>query len=61
MLLYEGVRIAEITLRPLPRIASAPLGGALCGIIALEFPQVCGCFSLCVYVMYVCDDWMGKR
>ncbi len=40
VLLYEGVRIAETTLRPLPRIVSAPLGGALCGVIALKFPQV---------------------
>mmetsp|Transcript_21002 Transcript_21002/g.58374 ORF Transcript_21002/g.58374 Transcript_21002/m.58374 type:complete len:766 (+) Transcript_21002:1061-3358(+) len=40
VLLYEGVRIAETTLRPIPRIVSAPLGGLLCGIIALEFPQV---------------------
>eukprot|EP00967_Tisochrysis_lutea_P157585 scaffold320132_cov19-Tisochrysis_lutea.AAC.1 len=29
VLLYEGVRIAETTLRPIPRIVSAPLGGAL--------------------------------
>lgn len=37
--LYEGVRVAELLLRPLPRTLSAPLGGALCGIIALKFPQ----------------------
>ena len=40
VLLYEGVRVSETALRPLPRWASAPLGGALCGIIAFKFPQV---------------------
>ena len=38
--LYEGVRISEIVLRPLPRMVSAPLAGALCGTIAFWFPQV---------------------
>ena len=38
--LYEGVRISEIALRPLPRWVSAPLAGAMCGIIAYRFPQV---------------------
>ena len=38
--LYEGVRISEIVLRPLPRMVSAPLAGALCGAIAYKFPQV---------------------
>uniref|UniRef100_A0A7S0RZ83 Chloride channel protein n=1 Tax=Chlamydomonas leiostraca TaxID=1034604 RepID=A0A7S0RZ83_9CHLO len=38
--LYEGVRVSEIALRPLPRYLSAPLAGALCGAIALSFPQV---------------------
>lgn len=38
--LYEGVRVSEIALRPLPRIVSAPLAGLLCGIIALQYPQV---------------------
>ena len=38
--LYEGVRISEIALRPLPRWVSAPLAGAMCGIIAYKFPQV---------------------
>ena len=42
MALYEGVRISEILLRPLPRIVSAPLAGALCGGIAYNFPQVRG-------------------
>eukprot|EP00775_Hariotina_reticulata_P005436 gene5436-5669_t len=40
VLLYEGVRVSEVVLRPLPRWASAPLGGALCGLIAFKFPQV---------------------
>jgi H+/Cl- antiporter ClcA len=40
VLLYEGIRVSEVILRPLPRWASAPLGGALCGIIAFKFPQV---------------------
>jgi H+/Cl- antiporter ClcA len=40
VMLYEGVRVSEVVLRPLPRWASAPLGGALCGIIAIRFPQV---------------------
>jgi H+/Cl- antiporter ClcA len=40
VLLYEGIRVSEVVLRPLPRWASAPLGGALCGIIAFKFPQV---------------------
>jgi H+/Cl- antiporter ClcA len=40
--LYEGVRVSEIFLRPLPRWVSAPLGGALCGLIAFWHPQV-GC------------------
>jgi hypothetical protein len=48
VLLYEGVRIAETTMRPLPRFVSAPLGGALCGIIALEYPQVCASVSMYV-------------
>ncbi|GFR48199.1 hypothetical protein Agub_g10016 [Astrephomene gubernaculifera] len=38
--LYEGVRVCEIALRPLPRWLSAPTAGALCGIIAYRFPQV---------------------
>ncbi|GIL50877.1 hypothetical protein Vafri_6854 [Volvox africanus] len=38
--LYEGVRVSEIALRPLPRWLSAPTAGALCGIIAYRFPQV---------------------
>ncbi|KAG2496243.1 hypothetical protein HYH03_005841 [Edaphochlamys debaryana] len=38
--LYEGVRVSEIALRPLPRWLSAPTAGALCGIIAYKFPQV---------------------
>jgi H+/Cl- antiporter ClcA len=38
--LYEGVRVSEIFLRPLPRYVSAPLGGALCGLIAFWHPQV---------------------
>ena len=38
--LYEGVRISEIVLRPLPRMVSVPLAGALCGAIAYKFPQV---------------------
>jgi len=54
VLLYEGVRIAETTLRPIPRIISAPLGGALCGIIALEYPQVCVCVCACACVCPVC-------
>jgi H+/Cl- antiporter ClcA len=41
VLLYEGIRVSEVVLRPLPRWASAPLGGALCGLIAFKFPQVC--------------------
>lgn len=40
VLLYEGVRVSEAVLRPLPRWVSAPLGGALCGLIAFKFPQV---------------------
>lgn len=40
VLLYEGIRVSEVILRPLPRWASAPLGGLLCGIIAFKFPQV---------------------
>jgi hypothetical protein len=40
VMLYEGVRASEIVLRPLPRWASAPLAGALCGAIAYKFPQV---------------------
>lgn len=40
VLLYEGVRVSEVVLRPLPRWASAPLGGAVCGLIAFKFPQV---------------------
>lgn len=39
-MLYEGVRVSEVALRPLPRSISAPLAGALCGAIALSFPQV---------------------
>lgn len=42
VLLYEGIRVSEVILRPLPRWASAPLGGLLCGIIAFKFPQVTG-------------------
>ncbi|KAG1659430.1 hypothetical protein FOA52_001101 [Chlamydomonas sp. UWO 241] len=38
--LYEGVRVSEIILRPLPRWISAPLAGAACGAIALAHPQV---------------------
>lgn len=38
--LYEGVRVSEFVMRPMPRWVSAPLAGALCGIIALQFPQV---------------------
>ncbi len=38
--LYEGVRVSEIALRPLPRWLSAPTAGVLCGIIAYRFPQV---------------------
>ncbi|KXZ55344.1 hypothetical protein GPECTOR_3g475 [Gonium pectorale] len=38
--LYEGVRVCEIALRPLPRYLSAPTAGVLCGIIAYRFPQV---------------------
>lgn len=38
--LYEGVRVSEVALRPLPRWVSAPLAGLLCGAIALQFPQV---------------------
>lgn len=38
--LYEGVRVCEVVLRPLPRYVSAPLAGALCGAIAFNFPQV---------------------
>ena len=34
------MRISEIALRPLPRWVSAPLAGAMCGIIAYKFPQV---------------------
>lgn len=40
VLLYEGVRVSEVVLRPLPRWVSAPLGGAVCGLIAFKFPQV---------------------
>ncbi len=40
VLLYEGVRVSEVALRPLPRLVSAPLAGALCGAIALKYPQV---------------------
>lgn len=40
VLLYEGVRVSETLLRPLPRWAGAPLGGAICGAIAFRFPQV---------------------
>ncbi|KAL6763955.1 chloride channel [Haematococcus lacustris] len=40
VLLYEGVRVSEVALRPLPRIISAPLAGAMCGAIALKFPAV---------------------
>ena len=42
VLLYEGVRVSELALRPLPRVISAPLAGALCGAIAYKFPQVGG-------------------
>eukprot|EP00195_Chlamydomonas_chlamydogama_P005828 CAMPEP_0202903764 /NCGR_PEP_ID=MMETSP1392-20130828/26154_1 /ASSEMBLY_ACC=CAM_ASM_000868 /TAXON_ID=225041 /ORGANISM="Chlamydomonas chlamydogama, Strain SAG 11-48b" /LENGTH=634 /DNA_ID=CAMNT_0049591089 /DNA_START=664 /DNA_END=2568 /DNA_ORIENTATION=+ len=38
--LYEGVRVSEIGLRPLPRYVSAPLAGAMCGVVAFGFPQV---------------------
>ncbi len=38
--LYEGVRVSEIALRPLPRYLSAPAAGALCGLIAYKFPAV---------------------
>ncbi|MEW5302860.1 MAG: hypothetical protein WDW36_005601 [Sanguina aurantia] len=38
--LYEGVRICEAALRPLPRWISAPAAGAFCGLIAYRFPQV---------------------
>lgn len=47
VLLYEGIRVSEVVLRPLPRWASAPLGGALCGLIAFKFPQVC--VQFCVH------------
>lgn len=40
--LYEGVRVSEIALRPLPRYLSAPAAGALCGLIAYKFPAVRG-------------------
>lgn len=40
VMLYEGVRVSEIALRPLPRVLSAPLAGIFCGIIAFWFPQV---------------------
>ena len=39
--LYEGVRVSEVLMRPLPRWISAPLAGALCGAVAYKFPQVC--------------------
>lgn len=55
VLLYEGVRVSEVVLRPLPRWMSAPLGGAVCGLIAFKFPQVSrlgsqkGCNMSCWY------------
>jgi hypothetical protein len=55
VLLYEGVRVSELALRPLPRIVSAPLAGAMCGAIALKYPQaragyacICVCMCRCV-------------
>lgn len=36
----QGVRMSELALRPLPRYVSAPLAGAMCGLIAFKFPQV---------------------
>lgn len=47
VLLYEGVRVSEVVLRPLPRWVSAPLGGAVCGLIAFKFPQVGGMAQAC--------------
>ncbi|KAG2448571.1 hypothetical protein HYH02_006462 [Chlamydomonas schloesseri] len=38
--LYEGVRVSEIALRPLPRYLSAPVAGIMTGVIAYRFPQV---------------------
>ncbi|KAG2444864.1 hypothetical protein HXX76_001602 [Chlamydomonas incerta] len=38
--LYEGVRVCEIALRPLPRYLSAPVAGIMTGVIAYRFPQV---------------------
>lgn len=40
--LYEGVRVSEIALRPLPRYLSAPVAGIMTGVIAYRFPQVRG-------------------
>lgn len=45
--LYEGVRVSEIVLRPLPRHISAPLAGGVCGMIALVFPQASAAPCLC--------------
>ena len=38
--LYEGVRVSEVLMRPLPRWISAPLAGGLCGVVAFQYPQV---------------------
>jgi len=56
VLLYEGVRLSELALRPLPRYVSAPLGGALCGVIAYKFPQVCSRTvpCACQHVTHTC-------
>ncbi len=60
VLLYEGVRVSEVALRPLPRILSAPLAGALCGAIALRFPQVGGWLALRVSVATVEQGGNGE-
>lgn len=57
VLLYEGVRVSEVLLRPLPRIISAPLAGAVCGAIALRFPQVCYRFRSVFAVLCLCSFW----
>eukprot|EP00798_Chlamydomonas_sp_ICE-L_P028218 gene28218-31321_t len=38
--LYEGVHVSEVVMRPLPRWISDPLAGAACGLVAFKFPQV---------------------